>query len=226
MHSPNVLFVENFNIISPGYVYYIRYSQWNIERLGKGYETDCREYNPINYTRSDCIFDCYQDKVKYYCRTKDFVGSNILRRKIYFEQGNLNLSKCTVNESIHFETIKSCEDNCHKECHFTYYSFTINKYLKFNMYQARLKINHNEMPDLTIRYIAEMPLLTFICNFGGILGMWLGISFYSIVEIIWKILRINILFNNILSNTFINMKNKLIITKNGHTRRVTRQIIH
>ena len=50
------------------------------------------------------------------------------------------------------------------------------------MYQAGLKINHNEMPDITIRYIPEMPLLTFICNFGGILGMWLGISFYSIVE--------------------------------------------
>ena len=51
MLSPNTLFFENFHLVIPEYLYIIRYSQWNIERLGKGYETDCREYNPINYTR-------------------------------------------------------------------------------------------------------------------------------------------------------------------------------
>ena len=226
MHSQNSLPYENLNIISPGYFYIIEYSQWNIERLGKGYDTDCREYNPKEYTRSDCIFDCYQDKVKYHCETKDFVGSTFLRRRIYFEQDNLNLTKCIVANRIYFELIKLCEVRCRKECHFTYYSFTISKLAEFDMYQANFIINHNEMPDITIRYIPEMPLLTFICNFGGILGMWLGISFYSIVEIIWKILRIKILSMNFFQHIVIKTKNKFIITQNGNSRRVTPSRIH
>ena len=207
MHSPNSLPTENYYYINPGYKYIIRYSQWNIIRLKNGYDTDCREYNPKNYTRSDCIFDCYQDIVKYHCHTQDLVGANILRRKIYFEQRNLNLSKCIVSDEIYYESIKSCEDQCHKECHFTYYSFTITKYIEIDLYHAHLRFRHNEMPDITIRYIPEMPLLTFICNFGGILGMWLGLSFYTIFEHIWNILPINIISNYFLP--------KIIIIKNN-----------
>ena len=106
LHSANTLPFENYNYISPGYKYVIRYSQWNIERLGKGYDTDCREYKPKEYTRSDCIFDCYQEKVKYHCQTEVFVESTILRRKIYFDQRNLNLSKCVVNDKIFYESLK------------------------------------------------------------------------------------------------------------------------
>ena len=210
LHSPNTLPFENFNYISPGYKYVIRYSQWNIERLGKGYDTDCREYEPKEYTRSDCIFDCYQEKVKYHCQTQVFVES-ILRRKIYFEQRNLNLSKCVVNDKIFYESLKSChKDQCHKECHFTYYLFTISKHLEIDLYQAHLQIKHNEMPDITIRYIPEMPLLTFICNFGGILGMWLGLSFYTIFHDIWNILHVHIWFKFFLPKNNIFIK-KLVI---------------
>ena len=106
MHSPNALPLENFNSINPGYHYNIRFSQWNIERLGKGYDTDCREYEPKNYTRSDCILDCYQDKVKYHCHTKDIVGSLMLIRQNLFDQRNLNLSKCRVSDKIQFESMR------------------------------------------------------------------------------------------------------------------------
>ena len=218
MHSPNDLPFEYFNFINHGYSYIIRYSQWNIERLGKRYETDCREYKPKSYTRSDCIFDCYQDKVKHYCQTQDFVRSIMLRRIIYFVQINLNLSECTVSDEIHYESLKSCEDQCHKECHFSYYSFTISKLTEGKMYQASLKIYHNEMPDITIRYIPEMPLLTFICNFGGILGMWLGLSFYTIFEDIWKIINVHILSKIFFTN--INSRINLFITQNVVSRKI------
>ena len=222
MHSPNTLPFENYDNVGPGYQFIIGYSQWNIERLGKGYDTDCREYKPKEYTRSDCIFDCYQDIVKYQCQTQNLVGSPMFKRKSYFEQRNLSLSKCTVSEKIKLESIKSCEEKCHKECHFTYYSFTISKFTEINMYQANFRFKHNSMPDLTIRYIPEMPLLTFICNFGGILGMWLGLSFYTIFEHIWKIFNVNIwsrfsFTNNINMST---IKNKYFIRKNQHSRRI------
>ena len=217
MHSPNALPFENYNYFNLGHLYIIRYSQWNIERLGKGYDTDCREYDPKDYTRNDCIHDCFQDKVKRHCQTQDFVGSIMLKRIIYFQQRNLNLSKCVVNRKIQFESLKSREDQCHDECHFTYYSFTISKFVEIDIHQAYFIIKHNEMIDLTIRYIPEMPLLTFICNFGGILGMWLGVSFVSILENIWKILRSNILSRT--SFTF-NIRNALFIKTNSNSRRI------
>ena len=218
MHSPNFLPYENYNYVSSGYFYIIRYSQWNIERLGKGFDTDCRYYDPKDYTRSDCIFDCYQDRVKRHCETQDFVGSIMLKRIIYFQQRNLNLSKCVVNRKIQFESLKSCEDQCHDECHFKYYSFTISKFSETNTNQTHFNIEHNEMTDLTIRYIPEMPLLTFICNFGGILGMWLGVSFVGMLENTWKIFRVKILSKI----STINIRNKLFITNNINSRRITR----
>ena len=225
MHSPNALPFDNYYYFSPGYYYSIGYSQWNIERLGKGYETDCRKYEPKKYARSDCIFDCYQDRVKSHCLTQDFVASTLLKRKIYFEKRDLNLNKCIVSDEIQFESIKSCADQCHKECHFTYYSFKINKYLKYGMHQACFQIKHNEMTDLTIRYIPEMPLLTFICNYGGILGMWLGVSFYSIFEIVWKILRANILSKISFTININNIKNKFI-TNYDYSRRISQLRMH
>ena len=221
MHSQNALPFDNYDSFNPGYIYLIRYSQWNIERLGKGYDTDCREYDPKAKTRNDCIFDCYQDKVKYHCHTQDFVGSILMTRKSYFKQRNLNLSKCLVNKIIHYESLKACEDQCHQDCYITYYSFTLSKFAEIKLLDAHVNFKHSEVPDLTIRHIAEMPLLTFICNFGGILGMWLGVSFYSIVEDIWKILHKKIISKLSIINITNNYNNKIFITTNDNSRNVS-----
>ena len=61
MHSPKTLLFEGYSDINIGYRYLIEYSKWNVIRLGKGYDTDCREYNSKEYTRNDCIFYCYQE---------------------------------------------------------------------------------------------------------------------------------------------------------------------
>ena len=47
----------------------IKYSEQRIKRLGKGYDTDCYDYeSESNYNyyrmRSDCVNDCYQDKMR------------------------------------------------------------------------------------------------------------------------------------------------------------------
>ena len=38
------------------------------------------------------------------------------------------------------------------------------------------------MPDILIRYIPEITFNSFACNFGGLLGMWLGVSILSIIS--------------------------------------------
>ena len=229
MHSPNTMTFEGYSYFNPGYQYRIKYSKWNIESLGKGYDTDCREYDPKIYTRNDCIFDCYQERAKYHCQTKDFVSCPLLKKKIYFEQSYLNFSKCNIKMKMVHEILEICYNQCNRECHITYYSFTIDKIFEIDMYQADLFFKHNEMPDLTIRHIPEMPLLTLICNFGGILGMWLGVSFSGILKCVWNLLRAKILskisainfnINNI--NNFNNINNNnniLFISMNSRRER-------
>ena len=215
MHSPNTMPFDGFSYVNPGYVYLIKYSKWDIIRLGKGYDTDCREYDPKQYTRNDCIFDCYQERAKYFCRTQDLVIFPILKKKIYFQQGNLNLSKCNIKIEIMYEEIENCYGQCSKECHITYYSYTVSKFKEIDMHQVHFLFKHNQMPDLTIRHIPEMPLLTFICNFGGILGMWLGVSFVGILNRVWKVLRVKILSKILIMNNMNNKTNVVFISTNS-----------
>ena len=221
MHSPNTLVTEGYLIVNPGYIYVIEYSKWNIIRLGKGYDTDCREYDPKIYTRNDCVFDCYQERAKYICRTNNFVSFRMLKKINYFEQSNLNFSRCYIKTAIRNEILELCYDKCHKECHIKYYSFTIDKLKEYEMNQINLEFRHNSMPDLTIRHIPEMPFLTFICNFGGILGMWLGASFVDIFNRIWNSLRVKILTMNP-TNYIMNINNVFSIPLNS--RRDSNQI--
>ena len=127
----------------------------------------------------------------------------MLKKKRYFEQSNLNFSKCIIKTEIGYEILEICYDQCHKECHIEYYSFTINKLKEDKMNRIHLQLRHISMPDLTIRHIPEMPLLTFFCNFGGILGMWLGVAFVDILNRFWNLLRDKIL-TTISTNYFIN----------------------
>ena len=205
IHSPNTMSIEGYSYVNPGYIYIIKYSKWNIIRLGKGYDTDCREYDPKKYTRNDCIFDCYQEKAKYHCQTEDFVSSYIIKGKKYFEKSNLNLSKCFIKNEIRHEIIEFCYKQCNLECDINYYSFTIDKIQEIEFYKNYFSFEPSYMPDLTIRHIPEMPLLTFICNFGGILGMWLGVSFVDILNRLWNLIRLKILiwFNMNITNNHI-----------------------
>ena len=52
-----------------------------------------------------------------------------------------------------------------------------------------LKIKHGVSPDMIIRHLPETTLISVICNFGGILGMWLGLSVLTITEEIFIMLN-------------------------------------
>ena len=51
---------------------------------------------------------------------------------------------------------------------------------RYNPNVENIKIIHSEYPDIFIEHIPEMSLISFLCNFGGLLGMWLGLSLFGI----------------------------------------------
>ncbi len=41
-------------------------------------------------------------------------------------------------------------------------------------------IKHNKIPDILITHLPEITFNAFVCNFGGLLGLWLGLSVFAI----------------------------------------------
>jgi hypothetical protein len=50
---------------------------------------------------------------------------------------------------------------------------------------------HNQLPDQLIKHMPEMEFITFIGNFGGLLGLWLGFSIYAIIKLFSKYVNLS-----------------------------------
>ena len=72
-------------------------------------------------------------------------------------------------------------------------------------------VNHGKSPDIFVQHIAEMNLIGFLCNFGGLLGMWLGLSLFGIFNDIFEIIT-RITYRNYIIK-FKNKYNNLNIKK-------------
>ena len=41
-------------------------------------------------------------------------------------------------------------------------------------------MKHSSFPDILITHLPEITFNAFVCNFGGLLGLWLGLSVFTI----------------------------------------------
>ena len=164
----------------------------SIRRLGEGYDTDCYDYesdNNFGYyrMRSDCLNDCYQDKIRQLCKVDHgLFMSEFLIRKDYLVEGNEKMISC-YNMEYNFQNysiIRYCEKMCKAECISKYYPLEIER---VKSYQSLIKIYHGEFPDILIKNIPEITSIELICNFGGLLGMWLGLSLFGIFNDIFNL---------------------------------------
>ena len=69
---------------------------------------------------------------------------------------------------------------CKAECNSKYYKIEIEKRDRKEV--GDFTIYHGEYPDILIEHIPEITLIEFFCNFGGLLGMWLGLSLFGILN--------------------------------------------
>ena len=147
--------------------------------------------------RSDCINDCYQKKIREICKVdRGLFMSNSLIRKDYLVDGNDKMLSFYDQES--FSIKQDCEKMCKVECNFKYYSNEINSRKGQNLKKV-ISILHSEYPDIFVKHIPELNLIGFLCNFGGLLGMWLGLSLFSIFNDIF------ILITKIAYHKYINL---------------------
>ena len=171
--------------VKANYIYLLKYSQIRMLRLGEGYDTNCRDYGKDKLIRSDCISDCYQRHHNRICNASGIPFSTMLQREEIIRKNRKgHVSFCEQYENSQLNIISICSKVCPNECDFTYYSTTLNNVRPVDGSNNIIFIQHNEMPDILIVHIPDIGFISFVCNFGGLLGMWLGVSFLSIIDLI------------------------------------------
>ena len=79
-----------------------------------------------------------------------------------------------------FSIKRSCEKLCKPECDERYYPIEIvTSHLTLKSGFKKF-ILHSEFPGIIVKHIPEMSLIGLICNIGGLLGLWLGLSLFGI----------------------------------------------
>ena len=211
IHSPNTFpDIDNAEFINVNPVISLEatYNQISTELLGEGYDTNCYEYD-LDYKfanfnmRSDCIMSCIQNIISNKCNLDSFIYTGLPLRQKYLAQ-ELNRIKTKSNDqndldcqlgNYNREVKFKCKQLCKPDCRFNYYPVSFDEYDNLvewkNFNRWKFSLVHNGMPDINVKYLPQTTLLSLVCNFSGLLGMWLGLSIVNVLdELILKIKNI------------------------------------
>ena len=189
IHSPNNFPEEDsFRLLDVKHrINMIEFNQITTELLGEGYDTNCYEYD-LDYKfanfnmRSDCIYWCIQNFIKTECNlkgimfTKGFFRQDIIENSLLnFEKFNIQNYTCQKEMNDMGEII--CSKQCKYDCKFKYFSSSYLQESTHIKYWIAIIVRHNTLPDIYLQYLPQTTFLSLVCNFAGILGLWLGLSF-------------------------------------------------
>jgi hypothetical protein len=171
IHSPNSFpTLKELSVVKMRTNIVIDYSMTKTTLLDSRYNTDCINYN-LDYKyenfnmRSDCIVSCVHEKSS--CHGKLLIHFMIRRERL--TQSNYYPTMEVCNNWLTHELY--CNDKSKKDCTFRYYNYNIKSmYVKRN--DTRFHIAHNTLPDISVTHLPEMTLISFICNLGGLFGIW------------------------------------------------------
>ena len=158
---------------------------------------NCREYNKsLNEfkTRIDCLEDCIFKSTERFCH-------DLMRRSSPYLLFRDQLSNLTLEEDreckenkTYIEIFNFCSDECEEDCYQAYYLKSIEKFggritISVLNEGGYIEIKPSSNPNILIEHFAEITFISLISNFGGLIGMYLGISLQSISCNIWSLTK-------------------------------------
>ena len=202
IHSSNI--IPEFNVglefveIEPNAEYSVSFAKIDIDRYYSHTQTNCIDYRRNNYRelRSDCIAECILRKSHdENIHLAPLHMKTLLRKENIdlIEKPRLNFAYSNALERLP-DITQDCHLLCKHDCKHAYFIYDIkmnNNYTNSDPTKKHslITLQHNRLPDLFVRHIPEITFVSFIGNFGGLLGMWLGFNALMIFDIAYKIIK-------------------------------------
>ena len=224
MHSPNLIpeyevgkhFVEVKTCVTNK----VTFSKMSVNVK---YESDCHDSDHGDEQLNDCLAICVMKMLQNNRGDSAVFNSNYLIRKEYSRQlkkFNASTDYKIIREIPLVEMKQNCTKQCKPDCQYSHFLYGINTEKPrdecISEKHAYLVFQHNHLPDLYIRHLPETTFISFISNFGGLIGMWLGLSAFLILDTLSRITKsIIACFRKIKSKISINNQ-QVIINLNAH----------
>jgi len=209
IHSPNTFLnfdgEGNYLELNLGSIYNLEYTSLKINHI-EGFSSQMESYNNYCYNYAldsnvsfsyDCLTECLRETLN----QTDCIGprDNPLRHNILLNMHVDFMRICPQSSKFDQNNVGVCWKTCKINCQFIHYSIDIKKQWteKGEHYFQRsvtISLKHSRLPDVLVRHLPEITFISFISNFGGLLGLWLGFSVFSILT------DLSIHIKNIISN--------------------------
>ena len=198
-YIPNFEPGVTFRRIYFGYTLAVTFSEIELNLLPEPYDTNCKNYrirSPKDVMRSDCMTQCILNEFAHTCSLGCLMADNrhmkVLRKgvsKRYEDQTICNTTLTQSQETIGFwcffkyktKIERQCQLVCDRNCVESYYRVHFEKFITKNKNVISISLEHDQFPDQIIRHKPKMNFTTMASNFGGILGLWLGLNVYFIL---------------------------------------------
>ncbi|CAG2110537.1 unnamed protein product [Medioppia subpectinata] len=88
-----------------------------------------------------------------------------------------------------------CELKCPQECTNRYYNYNVKASDTIESdspwtKQTHIRLAHNQMPHQITEHIPEISFVQFIGTFGGLLGMWVGLSALAVLDFAFDYIKL------------------------------------
>jgi hypothetical protein len=180
----------------------IFYEKKIFKLLPAPYETNCFDYTITSYrSQSECINEhIIQKYLEHNCLPKN-------NQMITYVINNYNYSKfrhkfCeNISINISIESLKEvCRRSCNEVLYEIWHSNEISVSYSYQRY-INIYLNPIEIQNIAFEHNPEMVFMQYLVNFGGLLGLWHGLSITDLKNSIINLIKRKILGCNGRRNT-------------------------
>ena len=128
--------------------------------------------------KSDCLTTCCMSIVKDI--TSVLLTSSYPFRKELLPNHFSPYNHDNFQKSRHanIQCYKICEDQCFNE----YYLNQVESIVNGSKLSTKIQIRRNAMVNVIVTHMPEMSFMSLLCNFGGLVSMWMGISIVGVCD--------------------------------------------
>ena len=220
MHSPKEL-PREFSFIELDQAHDATITYSRIENKQEHNYFKCQDYSNHDKFRmkSDCFFNCMMKISPIVCldyyRMIETMFYPIRKELFYKEYPYYNCSNGRYRStivSLQSKCMYQCPDECDQKYFFMQHKNSKRRSYNYDRDQivktlSQIQILSSDLPTIIIIHLPEMTLISLLCNLGGLIGMWLGISIASTFGKLTDLVKVsitNLISSCITNNTTIN----------------------